>query len=347
MPQSTTPPRLSPHTLELEEILSGAVVVRIPLTVRFRGVSSREAVLVRGPQGWGEFAPFLEYDDAEACAWWRSCLEAAWLGFPAPVRDRVPVNATVPAISADRVPHLLDGYGDGITAVKVKVAESGQSLAEDVARVAAVRAHAPHAAVRVDANQGWSAAQAVEALAVLCEYGLEYAEQPAAGIDGLYAVKEGLAARGVTLPIAADESVRKADDPLEVARSGAADVIVVKVAPLGGVSRALEIVRAAGLPAVVSSAIDTSVGLSAGVALAASLPQLPYACGLGTGTLLQRDVAHPPLKPQAGALPVGSATVDPACLEKVLLEGARRQWWLQRIRRVHQLLMSQDSPARD
>lgn len=323
---------------DLEDILAQAVVVQVPLTVRFRGITVREAVLVRGPRGWGEFAPFPEYDDAEAVTWWRSCLEAAWCGFPAPRRSEVPVNATVPAIAAEQVPQLLDSYGDGISAVKVKVAQRGQSLEEEDARVAAVRRQLPGAAIRVDANQGWNLPEAQTALRLLARHGLEYAEQPVAGIHGLYSLKQALAADGINLPIAADESVRKAEDPLAVARSGAADLIVVKVAPLGGVYRALEIVRQAGLPAVVSSAIDTSVGLSAGVALAAGLPELPYACGLGTGALLRRDVTSTPLKPHGGMLPVGPLDPDSLRLTGLEVTGERRTWWLGRIRRVHAVL---------
>lgn len=323
--------------LDLEQLLTRAVVVKLPLTVKFRGITTREAVLVEGERGWGEFAPFPEYDDAEALAWWRCCLEAARCGFPEPLRTHVPVNATVPAVDAGAVANLLDRYGDGIQAVKVKVAEAGQDLEDDLARVAAVRAHWPQVAIRVDANQGWEHHQAVRALTALAEYHLEYAEQPVAGVNGLYELKVALARSGVEVPIAADESVRKAEDPLAVARAGAADLIVVKVAPLGGVRRALEIVEQAGLPAVVSSALDTSVGLSAGVALAASLPELPYACGLGTGTLLERDVVSPGLKPQDGRLPVGLVAPEPEHMSAVELHGPRRQWWLDRIRRVHAL----------
>lgn len=333
--------------VSLDEVLARAVVVEVPLTVRFRGVTSREAVLIQGPKGWGEFAPFVEYDDAEAVAWWRACLEAAWCGFPAPVRTEIPVNATVPAVAARDVQRLLDTYGDGIRAVKVKVAERGQSLDDDDARVAAVRAALPHAQIRVDANQGWSVDAAVPALHRLARHDLEYAEQPVPGIDGLCAVREALHRDGVPVPIAADESVRKAEDPLEVARAGAADLIVVKVAPLGGVRRALSIVEQAGLPAVVSSALDTSVGLSAGVALAASLPDLPYACGLGTGALLAQDVTENPLKPREGFLPVADFRGDSLDVEGLKVSRERCNWWLNRIGRVHELLHSLEKAHRN
>jgi O-succinylbenzoate synthase len=232
--------------------------------------------------------------------------------------------------------------------VKVKVAERGQSLADDVARVAAVRAALPDAALRVDANAAWSVEEAVAALTALAPYGLEYAEQPAPGVDGLAEVRSRLAEAGVRVPIAADESVRKAEDPLRVARAGAADLIVVKAAPLGGVRRALEIVREAGLPAVVSSALDTSVGLAAGVALAAALPELPYACGLGTGALFADDVVRPPLVARGGSLPVGPVTSgavepDSDLLAKHAAPPERREWWLERLRRCYGVLVG-DGP---
>jgi O-succinylbenzoate synthase len=297
----------------------------------------REALLVSGPAGWGEFAPFLEYDDEESSRWLASAIEAAWEGFPAPVRDRVPINATVPAVEAERVPEVLAKYGP-VSAVKVKVAERGQSFADDVARVAAVRAALPDAALRVDANAAWSVEEAVEALTALAPQGLEYAEQPAAGVEGLAEVRARLRAAGIPVLIAADESVRKAEDPLRVARAGAADLIVVKAAPLGGVRRALEIVREAGLPAVVSSALDTSVGLAAGVALAAALPELPYACGLGTGALFADDVVRSPLLPSGGSLPVGPATPDAELLAEHAAPADRREWWLERLRRCYAVL---------
>lgn len=332
----------APRLPGLEELTARAVVVRVPLRVRFRGVTEREALLLEGPAGWGEFAPFLEYGDDEAARWLASAVEAAWEGFPAAVRPRIAVNATVPAVPAAHVRDVLAAFGP-VEAVKVKVAEAGQSLADDLGRVAAVREALPEAALRVDANGGWSVAEAVEALGELEPFGLEYAEQPVAGINGLAEVRALLAARGTPVRIAADESVRKAEDPLRVARAGAADLIVVKAAPLGGVRRALRIVREAGLPAVVSSALDTSVGLAAGIALAAALPELPHACGLGTGALLAADVVASPLVPDDGYLPAGPAltarsTPDPGLLLEWAAPEERRRWWLERLSRCHAVL---------
>jgi O-succinylbenzoate synthase len=247
------------------------------------------------------------------------------------------VNATVPAVPADRVPEVLARFGR-VDAVKVKVAERGQTLDDDAARLAAVRAALPAAAIRVDANGGWDVPAAVEALTRLSAVGLEYAEQPAPTIEGLAEVRRALQAAGTPVLIAADESVRKEDDPLRVARAGAADLIVVKVAPLGGVRRALDIVAQAGLPAVVSSALDTSVGIRAGLALAASLPELPYACGLGTVSLFESDVTLDPLVADDGAIRLRDVTADAGLLSRYAAAPERRDWWLAKLRRVHAFL---------
>lgn len=330
----------APHILAVGELMAAARVVSIPMRVRFRGVDTREAVLLRGPVGWGEFAPFPEYDDHEAARWLAAAVEAAWQGWPEPVRATVPVNATVPAVSPDAVPGVLARY-DGCGTVKVKVAERGQHLRDDLDRVAAVReAAGPRAAIRVDANGGWDVDQAVVALAALASYRLEYAEQPCAAVEDLAALRVALARAGVDVPVAADESIRKAEDPLRVRALHAADVIVVKVAPLGGVSAALEVVEAVGLPTVVSSALDTSVGIAAGVALAAALPSLEYACGLGTVALLARDVADPTWRPAGGVLEPGTVKVDEAALDALEASPERREWWLARLGRCARLVRS-------
>lgn len=326
-----------PALPSLEELLDSAHVVSLPMRVKFRGIMERETLLLRGPLGWGEFCPFPEYDDDESSRWLAAALEAAWLGFPEPLRDSIPVNATVPAVAAERVPEVLARFGR-VDAVKIKVAERGQGLADDVARVHAVREALPDAAIRVDANGGWDLDQAVEALGTLSAVDLEYAEQPVPTIEGLAEVRRRLTAAGTPVLIAADESVRKEDDPLRVARAGAADLIVVKVAPLGGVARALEIVEQAGLPAVVSSALDTSVGIRAGLALAAALPSLPYACGLGTVSLFASDITLDPLVADDGAIRLRDSVADAGLLEQYAAPGERRDWWLDRLRRVHSVL---------
>jgi o-succinylbenzoate synthase len=321
-----------PEYPALAAVLESLHVVSIPLRVRFRGVLVREAALVRGPMGWGEFSPFLEYAPPEASRWLRAAVEAAWQGWPDPVRDEVPVNATVPAVAVDAVPGVLARF-DGVTTAKVKVAERGQSIEDDVCRVAAVRdAMGLRARIRVDANGGWTVEQALDALGRLAASDLEYAEQPCATVGELRALRLALARAGLDLPVAADESIRKAEDPMRVVREEAADLIVVKVAPLGGVRAALEIVAECGLPAVVSSALDTSVGIAAGVALAAALPELPYACGLGTVALLEGDVAASPLTAKAGVLHVGAAEVEQELLQRWAARPERVQWWRERVR---------------
>jgi O-succinylbenzoate synthase len=323
---------------DLSDLLDRAHVVALPMRVRFRGVDVREAVLFEGPSGWGEFAPFAEYDDVEASRWLASGVEAAYAAWPAARRGAVPVNATVPAVGPEQVPAVLARF-DGCTTAKVKVAESGQTLADDLDRVAAVRdAMGASARIRIDANGGWSLEQAVEALGKLAAHDLEYAEQPCATVEDLAELRKALARNGIDVPVAADESIRKADDPLLVARLEAADLVVVKVAPLGGVARALEIVEACGLPAVVSSALDTSVGIAAGVALAAALPDLDHACGLGTVGLFERDVASHPLRPAGGVLSPGRAVPDPEALAALSSPAERQRWWRDRLSRCHALL---------
>jgi O-succinylbenzoate synthase len=319
-------------------------VVSVPLSVPFRGVTAREALLLRGPAGWGEFAPFVEYDDTEAARWLAAALEAATQEWPAPVRETVPVNATVPAVAAQDVPGVLARF-PGCTTAKVKVAQAGQTLRDDVDRVAAVReVLGATGRVRVDANGGWTLSDARWAVAALAAFDLEYVEQPCATIEELALLRIALARAGVDVPVAADESVRKATDPLRVAHTGSADVLVLKVAPLGGVRPALDIAAQAGLPVVVSSALDTSVGIAAGVALAAALPELPYACGLATTSLLAGDVVRKPLDGHGGVLRPGRVAADPELLERFRAADDRRRWWEERLARCRALLPDRLQP---
>ncbi|OCG74569.1 o-succinylbenzoate synthase [Microbacterium sediminis] len=321
---------------ELDEVLARMRVVSLPMATRFRGVDHREAALMEGPEGWAEFSPFLEYDDAEAATWLAAALDFAWSPQPAPLRAAIPVNATVPAVAADRVAGILARF-DGCRTAKVKVAERGQTLADDIARVRAVRAvMGPEGRIRVDANAGWNVDEAEHAAHALAEFDIEYVEQPCATIDELAEIRARL--RDWDIPIAADESVRKADDPLAVARAGAADIVIVKAQPLGGVRRALAIVAEAGLPAVVSSALDTSIGLAQGAALAAALPALDYDCGLGTAALLAADVTARPLLPEGGAIPVERVPADAGLLEAHRASPERTAWWRERVTRCHALL---------
>ncbi|GAA3655573.1 o-succinylbenzoate synthase [Nocardioides ginsengisoli] len=308
-------------------------VVSIPMRTRFRGITVREAVLVEGPAGWGEWSPFLEYPADVAEPWLRCAEEAASGRWPAPVRDVVPVNVTVPAVDAERAFRIT--RAGGCRTAKVKVAEPGQTLAEAEERLAAVRdALGPDGRIRVDANGGWSVDEAVHAIGRLdrTASGLEYVEQPTASVEDLALVR-----RRVDVPIAADESIRRAEDPYRVRDLEAADIAVLKVQPLGGVRACLEIAERIGLPVVVSSALETSVGIAAGVALAAALPELPYACGLATVQLLTADVVDDSLLPVDGALPVRRPVVDPVALDRVAAAPDRVAHWEARLAEVRAL----------
>jgi O-succinylbenzoate synthase len=306
------------------------------MTTRFRRVTERVAVLVEGPAGWGEFAPFPEYPAEHAARWLAAALEAAWQGWPQPVRGEVAVNAIVPALAPEDAARAVRDAG-GCRTAKVKVADPGGSLADDVARVGAVRAaldeQGPGGRVRVDANGAWTvheAARAVRELDVAAG-GLEYVEQPVATLAAQAELR-----RSVDVPLAVDEGVRLADDPARVAGvKEAADVLVLKVAPLGGTFPALALAETYRLPVVVSSALDTSVGLAAGVALAGALGDLPYACGLGSGRLLAADVVTDDrrLLPEDGRVPVRpyAPVPDPDRLAALAAPPAVAEQWRSRL----------------
>ncbi len=288
--------------------------VRVPLRVPLGGQSFREATLVEGPFGWGEFSPLPGYPcDPRRCE--EAAREAALADWPAPVRAEVPVNALVPAVDADRAAELTaEAVAAGMTTVKVKVGDG--PLPEDVDRVAAVRAAlGPSGRIRLDANGAWDVDAAVVALDRLAGFDLELVEQPVADLEDLARVR-----RRVAVPLAADECLRSPEDARRLAALDAADAVVVKVQPLGGVWAALQLIEAAGVPAIVSSLYETSIGLAAGLALAAALPELRYACGLGTGTLLAGDVVADPLIPHGGVLSVRRPDPDPALLTRWRVE---------------------------
>jgi O-succinylbenzoate synthase len=320
----------------LSDILATAHVVSLPLRQRFRGIETREVVLFEGPQGWTEFSPFVEYGDEEAAAWLAAAIDFGWNETPPLLRDSVPVNATLPAVSADRVADVLDRF-PGCRTIKVKVAETGQTLADDVARVSAARSYlGAEGRIRIDANGGWNVDEAEHAIHALAEYDLEYVEQPCATVDELWQIRQRVKYMG--LPIAADESVRRADDPLEVARQEAADLLVIKAQPLGGIHAAMDIVSQTGLPIVVSSALETSVGISMGLHLAAALPELPYDCGLATVSLLSLDVALDPLVPVDGGIAVRRVQPNERVFDDYAAAPERTEWWRERLTRTHALL---------
>jgi len=271
---------------------------RVALTTRFRGVTARSGVLVRGTDAdgrdaWGEYSPFADYDAARASRWWAATMEAARGDWPAPVHHQVAVNAIVPVVPAAQVAAFATAHG--CRTAKVKVGGPGTTPAQDEARVeaaaAALAAQGPGGAVRVDANGTWDVDDAVARIGALDAAarsgglaGLEYVEQPCMRVEDLAAVR-----RRVQVPIAADESVRIPGDVDAVVRLDAADIVILKAHPLGGVRACLELADKAGRDVVISSAMESSVGLMAGVALAAALPEQRYAHGLGTGELLATD----------------------------------------------------------
>lgn len=289
--------------------------------------------------GWGEFASFTEYDDAESAPWLACGIEQAWNQLPAlterPVyREVVRTNATLPAVAAIDVANVLERFGDFRT-VKVKVAEAGQDLADDIARVRAAREFVGAAGrVRIDANGGWNVDEAEHAIRAMEQFDLEYVEQPCLSVDELYEIRSRV--HGLGIAIAADESVRKATDPVAVARAGAADILVIKVAPLGGVRRALDIIDEAGLPVVVSSALESSIGLQASFDLAMRIEHLDYDCGIATNVLFERDIL-PPLT-NFGNFATTPGIVDENTAEELRVGPEREQWWRDRAARCLALL---------
>jgi O-succinylbenzoate synthase len=273
-------------------------------------VDHREAVLIRGPAGWGEFSPFPDYPPEVTTRWLACALEAACSSLPEPGRLEIPVNVTVPALPpAESVALVLES---GATTAKVKVAEPGQSLSEAVERIAAVRqALGPTGKIRIDVNAAWSVDDAVAATEAMAVYGLEYVEQPVATVDEMIELK-----KRIPVPVAADELVRLNAEPLEVVERGAADILVVKVQPMGGVNRTLDLAGRAGVPVVISSALETSVGIYSGLLAASRLETLDYACGLGTVALIEGDVTMEPLIPKDGFLEVRRPEPDPVLLRR-------------------------------
>lgn len=284
----------------------------------------------QGAAGWAEWSPFLDYAGDEIIPWLRAAHEAADLGWPQPVRFEVPVNCTVPALSAEPAHDLV--RRSGCATAKVKVAEPGQTLTDDASRIEAVRAAlGPAGQVRIDANGGWSVEQAMTAVRALAAFDLEYVEQPCRTVEELAELRRRLARSGVNVLVAADESIRRAEDPYRVAELEAADIAVLKVQPLGGVRACLEIAERIGLPVVVSSALETSIGIRAGLALAAALPELPYACGLNTVALLTDDLAAAPLVAVDGQLPVGPVEISAGALERCSADAERQNFWQARL----------------
>ncbi len=302
------------------------------MRTKFRGLQNREALLFKGER-WAEFSPFLEYSDQESVTWLKAAIAFANDELPPLKRDQIRVNATLPAVETAEVASVLSRF-EGFETVKVKVAEKGQSLVDDLARVREVARLYPNAKLRLDANGGYSMDQALQLVRQLDGINIEYLEQPVATIEEMAQLKTELSG---SIKICADELIRKSNDPLEVARAEAADLVMLKAQPLGGIAASLEIANSIGLECVVSSAIETSVGISMGTHLACALEDLNYDCGLGTINLLAGDVAHNQA-PKNSILEPKLVEVDKDLLEKYQASPERQQFWHDRVRRCLELL---------
>jgi O-succinylbenzoate synthase len=306
----------------LKEILASLQVLSLPTRTNFRSLIKREVALFKGPNGWGEFSPFLEYESREASYWLAAGIEAAFEDLPTLKRAQIEINATLPAVdSKGDVEKILNWY-PGTKVVKIKV---GGDLELDILRIKNTLAIKPNCKIRLDVNGGWSVAQAESAVAQIIDAvglnALEYIEQPVATLEELRELQ-------LPIPVVGDEVIRKSADPFAIDLTGAIDILMLKVAPLGGIKRALKIAAHHKLPVVVSSALESAVGISHGLRLAGTLPELDYACGLGTGRLLANDVAE--LLIVDGFMSVKS--VEPSGLVNYQAAPDRIKWWENRIR---------------
>ena len=310
-----------------DEILRDFTVLSIPLKTKFRGIDHREVALFRGDEGWSEFSPFLEYERIEASTWLRAALEAAYKPWPKQYRTNIPINATLPNVPVDKVPDILQAF-DGCTTVKIKVDdfEVGAELVE------ATLDYLPDASIRLDVNEGWTLE---EALLHLYDYNLrfgnvfEYIEQPCKSLEDLKKLK-----REIPFKIAVDESIRKnLNSEMEVLDQYA-DIAILKWAPVGGFDAAHQLASRIGLPVVISSALETGVGISHNLAMAASFPNLDYACGLGTVSLFESDICQPSFTPHSGFMEVRRSEPVPALLSKYQASQVRVEWWRNRINEI-------------
>ena len=310
--------------MHLEEVLTSLQVIELPLRSKFRGLTKREAALFKGNNGWAEFSPFVEYGDQESRNWLDSAIEASTLNFPRN-RESIAVNGTIPETNNEKeINELVTAYAN-VRAFKIKV---GDNRENDLARIKLVAKLAPTSSIRIDVNGQWKLQEAIERIKEIQEViALEYIEQP---VSSLVEMRE-LKAR-VDVKIAADELLRKSNAPLELDLSEAADILVLKVAPLGGIAKALEIKDRHRLPVVVSSALESAVGISHGLSLAAALPELPYSCGLATGKLFSEDVAQHEISD--GFVRVKTPEIDEARLARFKVSQERLEWWRERIKRV-------------
>ena len=306
----------------LQELLQSMRVVALPTKTNFRGVSLREVALFKGEFGWGEFSPFLEYGADECVPWLQSAIAAATKATPKLFREKIKVNGTIPALNNPaQIEEVVNSY-EGVNTFKVKV---GDNLSEDIARIAKVRTLKPKAKIRIDVNGNWSVETAVTNLRAIYENigEIEYVEQPCSTIDELKRLKDQVK---IPLKIAGDEILRKAMDPMSLDLSDAVDILVLKVQPLGGIDRATEIAKHYGLPVVISSALESAVGINYGLKLAGSIENLELDCGLATGALLSADLAQLPIV--NGEMAITDFGPNFSGLE---VSPDRYQWWKNRV----------------
>lgn len=312
-----------------QSLLESMRVIALPTKTNFRGINLREVALFQGEYGWGEFSPFLEYDFQECVPWLMSAIEAATQPRPELLRTSIRVNGTIPALDdKSEIEKIIESF-PGVETFKVKV---GDNLQADLVRLARVKSLRPKARLRIDVNGSWTVSQAVTHLRAIFENvgPLEYVEQPCASLEELRELKEKLITK---IPIAGDEVVRKAVDPFAINLNGAVDIVMLKVAPLGGISRARRLAEHHKLPVVVSSALESAVGIHYGLTLAATLKDLEFDCGLGTGSLLAADVAHLPI--ENGAIRI--TDFEPH-FNGYEVAPDRFNWWKNRVMKTAELI---------
>jgi O-succinylbenzoate synthase len=312
-----------------QELFSTMRVVALPTKTNFRGINIREVALFQGEAGWGEFSPFLEYQPRECVPWLQSAIEAATKQWPELKRSKVKVNGTIPALNdPNEIEQIVETF-PGVNTFKVKV---GDNLSEDIARLAKVRALRPNAKLRIDVNGSWNVATAVTSLLAIYENigVIEYVEQPCQSVEELRELKAKLK---VNIPIAGDEVLRKSADPFKVDLSGAVDILALKVQPLGGIPRAQKLAQHHNLPIVVSSALESAVGISHGLALAASFNEMNFDCGVATGSLLSANV---------GDLPIVNGEIEVKRIEPnfegLEVSPERYKWWQDRLMKTWELI---------
>ena len=298
-------------------------VVALPMKTKFRGVTVREVALIQGEYGWGEFSPFLEYDDAESAPWLACAIGAATQPKPQIFRTEVAVNGTIPALNdKEELERVVNSF-PGVSTFKVKV---GSNASEDIARINRLRSLRPNAKIRLDANGLLSVEQAVSLLQLVGD--IEYIEQPCATIQELRELK-----KRIDVKIVGDEVLRKAKDPFAIDLTGAVDYLMLKVQPLGGIKRAHQLAQHHKLPVVVSSALESAVGINYGLILAASFEDMNFDCGLGTGSLLAKNVAQLPIVD--GKIQISDVVPN---LDGLDVSADRFEWWKNRIMRTAELL---------